>query len=253
MRIGVVIDTLGPDLKGGIEFAASLGLDCIEAGCGVGGPRPRDFSTSASRDFRNFVARTGLGLAALRADLAGPLTDAEANNRNVPELAACFELARGLGADIVTAPLGAIPEDQTDPRRVAALEALSDLQGAATRHGVLLAARAGAEPAETLAGFIESADLPYVKVAFDPGEFALRGREVPSCVERLARLTVHAYARDAKGHGGECPVGSGDVPWPEYVAALAGTDYAGSIVIAPPAGSGAREAAARAAEFLRRF
>ena len=77
-----------------------------------------------------------------------------------------------------------------------------------------------------------------MKAAFDPAEFALRGWEVPAAVECLARWTAHAYARDAKGHAGECPVGSGDVPWPEYLAALLGIDYSGPIVIAPPSGPG---------------
>jgi sugar phosphate isomerase/epimerase len=76
---------------------------------------------------------------------------------------------------------------------------------------------------------------------------------VPAAVECLANRIVHAYARDAKAHAGESPVGSGDVPWPEYLAALSGMDYTGPIVIAPLSGPGARESAARAAEFLRRF
>ncbi len=253
MRIGVVIDGLGPGLKRGIEFASQLGVDCIEASCGRGGLRPRDFSTSARRDLRNFIARKGLALAALGADLERPLTDAEANNRNIPDLAACLEFARDVGANLVGVRLGGIPDDKDDPRRAAALEALSDLRRPAERHGVLLAARAGVEPAEALAGFLDSAALPFVKAAFDPAEFALRGWEVAAAVECLANWIVHAYARDAKVHATECAVGSGDVPWPEYLAALSGIDHTGPIVIAPPSGPGAREAAARAAEFLRRF
>lgn len=253
MRIGVVIDGLGAGLKRGIEFASQLGLDCVEASCGRGGLRPRDFSTSARRDLRNFIARKGLALAALGADLAGPLTDAEANNRSVPDLAACLELARNAGANLVIVRLGEIPEEKDDPRRAAALEALSDLRRPAERHGVLLAVRAGAEPPERLAAFLDSADFPFVKAAFDPAEFALRGWEVPAAVERLANRIVHAYARDVKAQAGDSPVGTGDVPWPEYLAALSGVDYAGPVVIAPPSGPGARESAARAAEFLRRF
>jgi sugar phosphate isomerase/epimerase len=214
---------------------------------------PDSLGAGARREFRRLLDRKGLALSGLCADFGRGFKDPDANNEVVPATAKCLELARSLGTSVVTTHFGSVPEDESAPALAVMKEALRDLARTAEREEVCLAAETGGEPPERLRRLLGSLGLPFVGVNLDPANLVMRGESPTGAVEALAPLIVHAHAKDARAGGGEVVVGEGDVPWPEYLAALEGVEFRGFQAIERERSETVKEDVAAAASFLRRF
>lgn len=79
---------------------------------------------------------------------------------------------------------------------------------------------------------IKEVNSDNFKVNFDPANVVMGGFDPVECVYRFADRIVHTHAKDGiKGKVQEVLIGTGDVPWPEYIKALKDIGYDGWLVI----------------------
>ena len=115
--------------------------------------------------------------------------------------------------------------------------------------GACLAIETGQESPEAMKKFLDAMDSPGLKVNYDPANIrrfgALHGVEV------LKEYIVHAHAKD--GGKGSSTVGTGDVPWDEYIALMKKIGYDGWHAIEDESGKDRVESVRRGREFLEKY
>jgi L-ribulose-5-phosphate 3-epimerase len=175
---------------------------------------------------------------------------------NLENIRATVGIATGLGLELVTFHAGFVPHDPADPefsKMVDRLAAVAEIFAAA---GMTVALETGQETADGLASLLGALDRPNVAVNFDPANMLLYGKGDPvDAVRRLGRWIRQVHVKDALPGttpgtwGEEVAVGSGQVDWPAFFAALAEVDFTGDLVIEREAG-GQRVADIRTAREL---
>ena len=108
--------------------------------------------------------------------------------------------------------------------------------------GVCFATETGPEKAIKLRGILEKTDTKSAKVNLDPANFVmLCGQDPVEAVHILKDYIVHTHAKDGIKTGPdtfeELPLGQGNVPFPEYLAALRDEGFDGFLTIERECGS----------------
>ena len=121
--------------------------------------------------------------------------------------------------------------------------------------GVSFATETGPEMAVKLRGILEKVDTKSAKVNLDPANFVmLCGQDPVEAVHILKDYIVHTHAKDGiklgEGKYQELPLGTGGVPFMEYLAALRDEGYDGFLTIERECGDTPEQDIRTAYDFL---
>ena len=176
--------------------------------------------------------------------------------QNLINIQATAALAGTLGLKLVTFHTGFLPYDQRDPDFHQLAERLGLVADIFAERKVELGLETGQESAEELAAILRAVNRPNLGVNFDPANVILYGRDdVPGALRLLTSWIRQVHLKDAcrtktpGTWGEEVVVGTGDVDWRDFFAALRVAGYAGHFVIEREAGT-SRVADIRAAKAI---
>ena len=259
MKIGVITDCFGFGLPvaTAIERASALGFDGVQIYATTGAFSPDALDGAARKSYCELLKAKGLEVSALCGDMGGHgFQIATDNPERIKMTNRIVDLACDLGTSVVTTHIGVIPSDKNDPTYRVMLDALTECGKYAKAHGVTLAIETGPETADVLYGFLEDTE-GGVGVNLDPANFVMvTGQDPVAAVELLGKYIVHTHLKDGVmlkktdpkiiydhfATGGiealnvadffkEVPVGTGDVDFPAYLAALKEIGYDGYLTI----------------------
>ena len=145
--------------------------------------------------------------------------------------------------DLVTVHAGFIPHDADDPVRNVVLERLRTLADIFAQRNVRVGLETGQESAATLLEALQALGHASVGVNFDPANMILYGMGDPvEAISLLADHVVQVHAKDATmtsepgTWGAEVPLGSGQVDWDAFMAAVESIGRPIDVVIEREAG-----------------
>jgi L-ribulose-5-phosphate 3-epimerase len=261
-KIGVIIDSFKLGARKGIEKAAELKVDGFQIYVTGGEMAPERMNADDRRDFRKFVASTGLVISALCGDLGKGLLNPKTNPEVIARSKGFIDLAVDLGTRIVTTHIGTLPANEKAREWEAGLEAAAELARYAESHGCFFASETGPEPPTLLKRFLDGIPGTGMKVNYDPANFIMLGPfDHIGGVRVLKDYIVHTHAKDGvclmKNESGgensylEVPLGEGGVAFRQYLKALDAIGYDGFLTIEREVGDDPVADVARAVSFLR--
>jgi sugar phosphate isomerase/epimerase len=162
------------------------------------------------------------------------------NWRNIQQY---VKLAARLKLKLVSFHCGFLPEDPSDASYDKLIGRLVKIADAFARAGIGLAMETGQEDAGTLKEFLDRLAKPNVGVNFDPANMILYAKGDPvAAVKVLMPYVRQIHIKDATATkvpgqwGAEVPVGTGEVAWPAFFAALKAGGFGGYMSIEREAG-----------------
>lgn len=179
---------------------------------------------------------------------------------NWKNIQADADVAAALGLKLVTFHAGFVPPDENDPTFATLLERTRKVADAFQARGLVLALETGQESAETLVTFLRKLERPNVGVNLDPANLLLYDKGDPiAAVRALGPWLKQCHLKDGvrtkvPGQWGEeVIVGTGQVDWKAFFAALTAAGFTGDLCIEREAGT-QRVADIRAArEYVERL
>lgn len=277
MKIGILLDSLQLELYQGLRWAADHGAQGIQFYASRGPLTPWNSTPEARKIFSRTCFDLGLEIASLCGDLGGyGFERADENPRRVERTRQIIDLALELGSSIVTTHIGVIPEDPRDPLYENLWRSLSELSQYAEKSGAVLAIETGPEPPERLASFVQSCGPKGLGVNFDPANLVMvQGCDATEAFRSLASLVVQVHAKDGQrkkpcdpkavysafaendfssininDYFEELPLGTGNVNFPNLIAALELSGYTGYLTIEREAGKDRLSDVAQGIRFL---
>ena len=254
LKIGVALWSFGPTpdmatLENSLQTAVDVGVTGVQLWVVGGVLDPDNLKTGEARaDVARRVASYGLTITGLCAHMP-PFDDPDGLETRVERSKKALDLSVDLGAPIITGHIGHIPDDPSDPSWQLMAQSIGEVAEHGAEVGACLAIETGRESPETLRAFVESLNSPGLKVNFDPSNTRRFG--VLHSLEVLKDHVVHTHAKD--GGKGSSTVGTGIVPWDEYIAALAQIGYDGWFAIEDESGQDVVESVRRGREYLQRY
>ena len=256
MKIGVLVDSFRKGFKEGVETAASLGIQGIQAYLIDGEISVENLNSEKIAEVKKILSGNNIELAAVCGDAFFP-TDfmiKEENPKRIERTKQIMQKTQELGGKIITSHAGVIPEDDRIERYKVMQEAFGKLSVIAEGLGVYFAIETGMETAPVLKKFLDSLGSKNIKVNLDPANFVMVTRQDPvEAVHLLKDYIVSTHAKDGKclryegaekiynfaEHGpinwDECfvetPLGEGDVDWDAYIKALKDIGFDGYLTI----------------------
>jgi L-ribulose-5-phosphate 3-epimerase len=170
------------------------------------------------------------------------------------------ELAGRLGLKLVTFHAGFLPHDPADPAFAKLQDRLRRTADLFQARGITLGLETGQETADTLTSFLRQLDHRGVGVNLDPANILLYDKGDPVAAARmLGPWLKQCHLKDAVRTkvpgtwGEEVVLGTGQVDWKGFFAALSGAGFTGDLCIEREAGT-RRVADIRAArEYVERL
>ncbi|NOY81336.1 MAG: sugar phosphate isomerase/epimerase [Kiritimatiellaeota bacterium] len=254
LKIGVALWSFGqtPDMAAldkNLKTAAEVGVKGVQPWVAGGVLDPDNLvGRQARNDVRKRIGDMGLTITALCAHMP-PFNVTDGLEGRVTRTKKALELSVDFEAPIITGHVGEIPEDHDDPRWGILVQSMSEIARHGAAVGACLALETGAESPEALRDLLETVDSPGLRVNFDPANIRRFG--VLHSVRVLRDYIVHTHAKD--GGKGSVTVGSGEVPWDEYIALLKETGYDGWYAIEDESGKGVIDSVRRGVAFLERY
>lgn len=225
-RIQLALDPLRESPQPWDSLPALLAHKAIHIVSGMFGCVGEDYSSLES------IRRTG-GIA--------PDATWEQNWRNIQSTAV---LAQSLGLKLITFHAGFLPHDPADKEFAKMIQRLGQLADVFERADLLVGLETGQETASSLAAVLTQLNRRNVCVNFDPANMILYDKGDPvEAVQVLGKWIRQVHLKDATRTkvpgqwGAEVPVGTGEVPWSAFFAALERLDFTGSLVIEREAGT----------------
>lgn len=262
MEIGVIAELLRKPLLEDIDFAASIGVTGVQlrAHHAEGEIQLTNCTDAELAELKARCDQNKLAITAVCTDLGGCPFQVEKECLPRVELTKrIIDSTVKLGCKVITTHIGCVPDDRRDPVYPLMTLAVRDIADYAAARGVTMAIETGPEKADVLKAFIEDVGSSGLGVNFDPANLRMVSCEdVVYAVETLAPYIVHTHAKDginlypgsaAKAYGmrnpdgtmreltsraatyKEVPLGQGQVPWDEYLAALKKIGYTGFLTI----------------------
>lgn len=254
--IGAIVESFKQETHEAIQTAASIGVKGLQMYCTKGEHAPENFDKAARRALLDFVKAQGLCFSAVCGDLGRGFGNPDLNPELIEKSKRILDLAKDLGTDIVTTHIGVVPDDPDHPRYQIMQEACYQLARYADSIGSHFAVETGPEEAATLKAFLDSLGSKGVAVNLDPANLCMvTGDDPVQAVYTLKDYIVHTHAKDgnllvrgnpeyiyravhpvpeeAKGirYFEEVPLGTGSVPFPQYLKALEDIGYRGYLTI----------------------
>ncbi|RPJ81340.1 MAG: sugar phosphate isomerase/epimerase [Acidobacteria bacterium] len=242
-RVQIALDPIRANEGGAWTSFATLasrgGVKCVSGMLGTVG---EDYSTLES------IRRTG----GVVPDTTWPETWGN--------IKADAEIARALGLDLVTFHAGFLPHEETDPTFAKLQTRLRQIADLFAERKMSVALETGQEAAETLAAFLRKLDRGNVGVNFDPANMLLYDKGDPvAALRTLSPWLRQCHLKDAVRTktpgtwGEEVRLGTGQVDWKAFFAALDAVGFKGDLCIEREAGK-ERVADIRAArEYVERL
>ncbi len=267
-QLGVVLESLGLPVRGGLSAAAKLGVQGVQVDA-VGDVAHDALGTTGRREFRNLLRSFNQTLAAVSVPLRHGLDTFAHQQQRIDHIKAVMQLAYDLGANKVVVPLPRLPKPDEKPaadptpflffkepsKGELLREALVALGGHGDRVGVTVCVEAGLDSGAATAAYLDGFESGSLRVTFDPANFLSNGHDPLASLMSLGKRVRHAHARDvrtgtAAGGATEVAVGAGEVEWLSLVAGLSATDFGGFVCV--ERGGEAADVPGGVA-FLRRF
>ncbi|MBQ8552084.1 MAG: sugar phosphate isomerase/epimerase [Clostridia bacterium] len=274
--IGVVLESFRLPTYEAVKKAAELGLNGLQMYATKGENAPENLSGAKARELLSYVKDNGLVFSALCGDLGHGFGNAEMNPELVEKSKRILDLAKELECNIVTTHIGVVPSDPNHERYKVMQEACAELAEYADSVEAHFAIETGPEPSDVLKAFLDSLGSKGVAVNLDPANLAMVvGDDAVHAVKTLKDYIVHTHAKDgrmlikgnpeyiyrvvhpvpAEAQGikyfEEVPLGTGDVCFPDYLAALEEIGYRGYLTIEREVGATPAADIDLAANFLR--
>ena len=280
--VGVIVDSFRLPIPEAVKKAALVGADGIQVYASHGNMAPENMDAQKRREFKALVEDNGLVISALCGDLGGGgFVHKDQNPHKVEKSKRILDMAKELGTDIVTTHIGVVPEDKNSERYKIMQEACFELSSYADSIGAHFAVETGPETSLMLKGFLDSLGSTGVGVNLDPANLVMvTGDDPVQAVYNLKDYIVHTHAKDGvqnfyvhpdKVYGmpgadkiliegehvtdadsfEEVPLGTGSVPFPEYIAALDDIGFNGFLTIEREVGDDPAKDISAAVEFLR--
>lgn len=252
-----MVESFRKGFRGGVERAAALGADGIQA-YATGGDLSVDTMTPAkAREALDIVKSHGLKFSAICGDFGVGFADEDKNRIYVEKSMRVLDLAKELECDVVTTHIGHVPREECATKEVMRA-ACRKLALYADSINAAFAVETGPETGEVLADFLDSLGAGGVRVNFDPANLVMCAGDPPlNALKYLGKYIVHTHAKDGiKTDRTDCgylevPLGQGGVNFDTYLPALKATGYNGFLTIEREVGEAPEKDISLAADFLR--
>jgi L-ribulose-5-phosphate 3-epimerase len=153
------------------------------------------------------------------------------------------DLAGRLGLKLVTFHAGFLPHEESDPTFARLQDRLRQAADLFQARGIALGLETGQETPDTLAAFLRKLDHRNVGVNLDPANILLYDKGDPvAAVRTLGSWIKQCHLKDAVRTkvpgtwGEEVVLGTGQVDWKGFFAALSEVGFAGNLCIEREAG-----------------
>lgn len=274
--IGAIIESFRLPTLEAVKKAAELKLDGLQMYATSGEHAPENLSGKKAKELLQYVKDSGLRFSALCGDLGHGFGDKELNPSLIEKSKRILDLSKELECDIVTTHIGVVPESPEHERYKIMQAACAELAEYADSVDAHFAIETGPETSATLKKFLDSLGSRGVGVNLDPANLVMvTGDDPVKAVHNLKDYIVHTHAKDgvmlAKGNPEyiygvvhpvpvefqgiryfeEVPLGTGQVDYPAYLAALDEIGYKGYLTIEREVGDTPAKDIATAADFLR--
>ena len=277
MKIGAMVESFRLGFKNGVEKAASLGIEGIQAYATGGELGVDDITDAKLKEALDIVKSNGLVFSAICGDFGHGFMNPEQNKIYVEKSKRVLDLAKKLECNIVTTHIGTVPAEENETKEIMR-KACRELAEYADSVGSAFAVETGPEPGKVLGEFLDSLGAGGVRVNFDPAHLGMCVDDRPeNALKYLGKYVVHTHAKDgimlkkkieekinigeeAKEHQAladmgmkylELPLGEGDVNFDVYLPALAATGFNGFLTIEREVGDNPEKDIALAVEFLK--
>lgn len=277
MKIGAMVESFRLGFKNGVEKAATLGIEGIQAYATGGELGVDDITDAKLKEALDIVKSNGLVFSAICGDFGHGFMNPEQNKIYVEKSKRVLDLAKKLECNIVTTHIGTVPAEENETKEIMR-KACRDLAEYADSVGSAFAVETGPEPGKVLGEFLDSLGAGGVRVNFDPANLVMCVDDRPeNALKYLGKYVVHTHAKDgimlkkkieekinigeeAKEHQAladmgmkylELPLGEGDVNFDVYLPALAATGFNGFLTIEREVGDNPEKDIALAVEFLK--
>ena len=278
MKIGAMVESFRLGFRGGVEKAASLGIEGLQAYATTGSELAVENMTDEKiRETLDIVKSNGLVFSALCGDFGHGFMNPDDNKIYVEKSKRVLDLAKKLECNVVTTHIGTVPEEECETKEIMRA-ACRELAEYADSVGAAFAVETGPETGKILGEFLDSLGAGGVRVNFDPANLVMCVDDRPeNALKYIGKYVVHTHAKDgimlkkkvdeavaigaeAKEHKAmlemgrkylELPLGEGDVNFDVYLPALAGTGYNGFLTIEREVGGNPVADIELAVNFLR--
>lgn len=255
MKIGVIPNSFGVPFREAAELAASLGAQGLQPYVTNGEMAPENLSKEDRADILKFVRSKGLEFSALCADFGAKFMSKD-NADDMKRTMTMMDLALDFDTHIITTHIGRVPDDENSEEYDTMVRSIELLGRYGDKIGVSFATETGPEMAIKLKGVLDKADTKSAKVNLDPANFVMvAGQDPVEAVHILKDYIVHTHAKDgvklSPTEYQELPLGTGGVPFPQYLAALKEIGYDGFLTIERECGDDRYGDIKIAADFLR--
>ena len=278
MKIGAMVESFRLGFRGGVEKAASLGIEGLQAYATTGSELAVENMTDEKiRETLDIVKSNGLVFSALCGDFGHGFMNPDDNKIYVEKSKRVLDLAKKLECNVVTTHIGTGPAEECETKEIMRA-ACRELAEYADSVGAAFAVETGPETGKILGEFLDSLGAGGVRVNFDPANLVMCVDDRPeNALKYIGKYVVHTHAKDgimlkkkvdeavaigaeAKEHKAmlemgrkylELPLGEGDVNFDVYLPALAGTGYNGFLTIEREVGGNPVADIELAVNFLR--
>ena len=236
MKIGVMPESFRIPFKEAVIKARDMGAKGLQPYVTHGDLAPENLTADDRQAVLKFVRDNGLVFSALCADFGLNFAAYGENEEGIKRTMAMMDLAVDLGTSVITTHIGHVPEDENSQQYKNVCKTIETLGKYGDSIGVCFATETGPERAVKLRGILEKTDTKSAKVNLDPANFVmLCGQDPVEAVHVLKDYIVHTHAKDGIKTGDttyqELPLGTGGVPFIEYLAALRDEGYDGFLTI----------------------
>ena len=280
MKIGMIAEMLRLPLYESLDTAKAMGVTGVQLYAVHGDHNFLEMSDDEFAKLKAYCENLGLDISSICCDLGGHgFADAAGNPVRIAKTKTIIDKAVMLGSKVLTTHIGVVPADANDPEYAVMVAAMRECGEYAAERGAVLAIETGPEPATTLKRFLTDIDSKGCGINLDPANLIMVCRDDPArAVRTLAGHIVHTHAKDgvnlrpcdpavvyksfADGgfeklveDGGdifrEVPLGTGQVVWCDYLAALKEIGFEGYLTIEREVGDDPKADIAMAIQFLK--
>lgn len=276
--IGVIIESFRLDTDSALKKAAEIGADGIQMYATSGEHAPENMNHAARKELLDKVKSNGLRFSAICGDLGMGFGHADKNPALVEKSKRIIDLAKELETDIVTTHIGVVPSDKNHDRYKIMQDACRELAEYADSIGSHFAVETGPETSAVLKEFLDSLGSRGVGVNLDPANLVMVTGDSPvNAVYNLRDYIVHTHAKDGimlkpcipeyvygvvhpipeevlnECYFEEVPLGTGSVPFAEYLNALDDIGYKGFLTIEREVGDSPEKDIKTAFDYLKKL
>ena len=277
MKTGALASSLRLPLAATLKKFREMGLQGVQL---LTTPEYLIYNDARLKEIRTMCADNGLEISAVCGDIAHTHFEvADEWQDRVDLFKRIVDIACKLETRVITTHVGVIPDDPGDPCFRIMTESIGTASEYAAANNTVFAIETGPESPETLLLLLEAVNSPGLGINLDPANLRMVSRIDPvHAVELLGKYIVHTHAKDGinlyPGSAAACyhmrnpdgslrkfkelpadfkevPLGEGQVPWKEYLAALQKTGYDGFLTIERECGDDPEADIRTAIDFLK--